>query len=386
MPVVKPEMKPARPWFSSGPTAKRPGYKLAGLSEALHGRGIRAPETAQHFAYGLKLTREVLGVPDDYVMVYTPGSDTGAVEAALWGMLGPRPVTVVAFENFGLTWAEDVRDHLKLDPTVVKAPWGDLPDLSVVDWSHDVVFPWNGTTSGVKVPDGDWIAADREGLSICDATSAAFAQPLDWQKLDVTTFSFQKALGGEAGIGVMVMSPRAIQRLDENVPAWPVPKLLRLTGKDGKFDRTLADGVVINTASVLTMEDWVDALEWAKAIGGRDALIARTNANYAALEAWVAKTPWIDFLPQREDIRSTTSVCLKFTDARVSALDDKGQKAFVKRFKALLEDEGAVYDMEPHRNAPPGLRLWCGCTIETADVVAIGPWLEWAFATAVAEI
>ena len=386
MPVVKPVVKPARPWFSSGPTAKRPGYKLAGLSEALHGRGIRAPETAARFAYGLKLTREVLGVPDDYVMVFTPGSDTGAVEAALWGMLGPKPVTVVAFENFGLTWAEDVRDHLKLDPVVVKAPWGDLPDLSVVDWSHDVVFPWNGTTSGVKVPDGDWIAADREGLSICDATSAAFAQPLDWRKLDVTTFSFQKALGGEAGIGVMVMSPRAVARLDENVPAWPVPKVLRLTGKDGKFDRTLAEGVVINTASVLTMEDWIDALEWAKSVGGCEALIARTDANYAALEAWVEKTPWVDFLPQREDIRSTTSVCLKFTDERVSALDDKGQKAFVKRFKALLEGEGAVYDMEPHRNAPPGLRLWCGCTVETADVVAIGPWLEWAFATAVAEI
>ncbi|GAA0389599.1 phosphoserine transaminase [Brevundimonas terrae] len=386
MPVVKPVVKPARPWFSSGPTAKRPGYKLAGLSEALHGRGIRAPETTARFAYGLKLTREVLGVPDDYVMVFTPGSDTGAVEAALWGMLGPKPVTVVAFENFGLTWAEDVRDHLKLDPVVVKAPWGDLPDLSVVDWSHDVVFPWNGTTSGVKVPDGDWIAADREGLSICDATSAAFAQPLDWAKLDVTTFSFQKALGGEAGIGVMVMSPRAVARLDENVPAWPVPKVLRLTGKDGKFDRTLAEGVVINTASVLTMEDWIDALEWAKSVGGCEALIARTDANYAALEAWVQKTAWVDFLPQREDIRSTTSVCLKFTDDRVSALDDKGQKTFVKRFKALLEDEGAVYDMEPHRNAPPGLRLWCGCTVETADVVAIGPWLEWAFATAVAEI
>ncbi|WP_297801129.1 phosphoserine transaminase [uncultured Brevundimonas sp.] len=384
--TAKPVVKPARPWFSAGPTAKRPGYSTAKLPENLQGRGIRAPEVAERFSYALKLTKDILEVPEDYVLVYTPGSDTGAVEAALWGMLGPRPVTVVAYENFGLTWAADVRDHLKLNPTVVKASWGELPDLSVVDWSTDVVFPWNGTTSGVKVPDGEWIAADREGLSICDATSAAFAQPLPWDKLDVTTFSFQKALGGEAGIGVMVLSPRAVARLDENVPSWPVPKVLRLTGKDGKFDRALADGVVINTASVLTIEDWVDALEWAKSIGGLKTLIARTDANYAALAEWVERTPWIDFLPEREDIRSTTSVCLKFTDDRVSALDEKGQKAFVKRFKALLEGEGAVYDMEPHRNAPPGLRLWCGCTVETADVLAAGSWLEWAFETAVSEI
>ena len=384
--VAKPAVKPTRPWFSAGPTAKRPGYSTAALSDRLQGRGIRAPEVAERFSYALKMTGEVLGVPEDYVLIYTPGSDTGAVEAALWGMLGPKPVTVVAFENFGLTWAQDVRDHLKLNPTVLKAPWGDLPDLTQVDWSNDVVFPWNGTTSGVKVPDGDWIADDRDGLSICDATSAAFAQALPWDKLDVTTFSFQKALGGEAGIGVMVLSPRAAARLDENVPAWPVPKVLRLTGKDGKFDRALADGVVINTASVLTIEDWVDALEWAKSIGGIDTLIGRTDANYAALSEWVDKTAWIDFLPEREEIRSTTSVCLKFTDERISALDDKAQKAFVKRFKALLEDEGAVYDMEPHRNAPSGLRLWCGCTVETADVLAATPWLEWAFAVAVTEI
>jgi phosphoserine aminotransferase len=384
--IAKPDVKPARPWFSAGPTAKRPGWSMAGLSDALQGRGIRAPEVVERFAYGLKLTREVLAPPEDYVMLYTPGSDTGAVEAALWGMLGPKPVTVVAYENFGLTWASDVKDHLKLEPTVVKAPWGELPDLSGIDWSTDVVFPWNGTTSGVKMPDGDWIAADREGLAICDATSAAFAQPLPWDRLDVVTFSFQKALGSEAGIGVMVLSPRAVERLDTNVPAWPVPKVLRLTGKDGRFDRALADGVAINTFSVLTIEDWIDALEWAKAIGGVKTLIARTDANYATLSAWVAKTDWIDFLPEREDIRSTTSVCLKFTDARVAALDDKAQKAFVKRFKALLEGEGAVYDMEPHRNAPPGLRLWCGSTVEVADVEAAGPWLEWAFETAVSEL
>ncbi len=384
--IAKPDVKPARPWFSAGPTAKRPGWSIGGLPDRLMGRGIRAPEVVERFAYGLQLTREVLAPPSDYVMLYTPGSDTGAVEAALWGMLGPRPVTVVAYENFGLTWASDVRDHLKLDPVVLKAPWGELPDLSQVDWSTDVVFPWNGTTSGVRMPDGDWIAADREGLAICDATSAAFAQPLPWDRLDVVTFSFQKALGSEAGIGVMVLSPRAVERLDTHVPAWPVPKVLRLTGKDGRFDRALADGVAINTFSVLTIEDWIDALEWARGIGGIDALIARTDANHAALAAWVEKTPWIDFLPGREEIRSTTSVCLKFTDPRVAALDEKAQKAFVKRFKALLEGEGAVYDMEPHRNAPPGLRLWCGSTVEVADVEAAGPWLEWAFETAVSEL
>lgn len=384
--IAKPDVKPARPWFSAGPAAKRPGWSIGGLPDRLMGRGIRAPEVVERFAYGLQLTREVLAPPSDYVMLYTPGSDTGAVEAALWGMLGPRPVTVVAYENFGLTWASDVRDHLKLDPVVLKAPWGELPDLSQVDWSTDVVFPWNGTTSGVRMPDGEWIAEDREGLAICDATSAAFAQPLPWDRLDVVTFSFQKALGSEAGIGVMVLSPRAVERLDTNVPAWPVPKVLRLTGKDGRFDRALADGVAINTFSVLTIEDWIDALEWARGIGGINALIARTDANHAALAAWVEKTPWIDFLPGREEIRSTTSVCLKFTDPRVAALDEKAQKAFVKRFKALLEGEGAVYDMEPHRNAPPGLRLWCGSTVEVADVEAAGPWLEWAFETAVSEL
>lgn len=381
--IAKPDVKPARPWFSAGPTAKRPGWTLAGLPSNLLGRGIRAPEVVERFAHGLRLTREVLAPPEDYVMLYTPGSDTGAVEAALWGMLGERPVQVIAYENFGLTWAVDVRDHLKLEPEVLTAAWGDLPDLSQVDPKKDVVFPWNGTTSGVRVPDGDWIADDREGLTICDATSAAFAQPLPWEKLDVTTFSFQKALGGEAGIGVMVLSPRAVARLDRYRPDRSIPKVLRLTDK-GRFDRTLADGVVINTFSILTIEDWIDALDWARDVGGIDELIRRTNANYAALAAWVERTDWIAFLPDRPEIRSTTSVCLKFVDPRVTGMDEAGQKAFVTRFKALLEGEGAVYDMEPHRNAPPGLRLWCGCTVETADVVAATPWLEWAFETAVA--
>ncbi|WP_415288282.1 phosphoserine transaminase [Brevundimonas sp. S1H14] len=381
----KPAAKPARPWFSAGPTAKRPGWELANLPTNLMGRGIRAPEVVERFAHGLRLTREVLSPPDDYVMLYTPGSDTGAVEAALWCMLGERPVQVIAYENFGLTWLADVKTHLGLKPEALTAPWGELPDLSKVDPKKDVVFPWNGTTSGVRVPDGDWIADDREGLTICDATSAAFAMDLPWDRLDVTTFSFQKALGGEAGVGVMVLSPRAVARLDSYRPDRAVPKVLRIADKTG-FDRTLADGVVMNTFSVLTIEDWIDALDWAKAEGGLPALIARTDANYAALAEWVERTDWIAFLPEQPEIRSTTSVCLKFVDPRVAALDEAGQKAFVKRFKALLEGEGAVYDMEPHRNAPPGLRLWCGCTVETADIVAATPWLEWAFQTAVSEL
>jgi phosphoserine aminotransferase len=383
--MTKPVAKPARPWFGSGPTAKRPGYSLDGLPSGLLGRGIRAPEVVERFAHGLRLTRAVLEVPESHMMLYTPGSDTGAVEAALWGLLGERPVQVVAFENFGLTWLVDVKEHLGLEPEALTAPWGELPDLSRADWSKDVVFPWNGTTSGVRVPDSDWIADDRDGLAICDATSAAFAMPLPWDKLDVVTFSFQKALGGEAGIGVMVLSPRAVARLDRYRPERAIPKLLRIT--DGKgFDRALADGVAINTFSILTIEDWIDALEWAERVGGLTELLRRTNANYAALEAWVEKTDWIAFLPERPEIRSTTSVCLKFTDARIAALDAKAQKAFVVRFKALLEGEAAVFDMEPHRNAPPGLRLWCGCTVETVDVIAATPWLEWAFQTAAGEL
>ena len=414
--IAKPDVKPARPWFSAGPTAKRPGYSLAGLPQNLLGRGIRAPEVVERFAHGLRLTRAVLEVPESHVLVYTPGSDTGAVEAALWGMLGARPVQVVAFENFGLTWLADVRDHLGLEPEALTAPWGELPDLSQADWSKDVVFPWNGTTSGVRVPDADWIADDREGLAICDATSAAFAMALPWEKLDVVTFSFQKALGGEAGIGVMALSPRAVARLDTYRPDRAIPKdlvpgsreilalwaetLARLQARDMSWlaprldwalklsvlERALGQGVAINTFSILTIEDWIDALEWAQGIGGLSELIRRTDANYAALAEWVARTDWIDFLPERPEIRSTTSVCLKFTDPRIAALDAKAQKAFVVRFKALLEGEAAVFDMEPHRNAPPGLRLWCGCTVEVADVVAATPWLEWAFETAVGEL
>ncbi len=381
----KPSARPARPWFSSGPTAKRPGWSSQGLAHDLLGRGIRAPEVVERFTHGLRLTREVLRVPGDWAMVYTPGSDTGAVEAVLWSMLGQRPVQVLAFENFGQQWAVDIRDHLKLEPEVLTAPWGELPDLSKVDPAKDLVFPWNGTTSGVRVPDAGFISSDREGLAICDATSAAFAVALPWDRLDVVTFSFQKALGGEAGIGVACLSPRAVARLDGYQPPRAVPKVLRLRDDKG-FDRALATGAMINTYSVWTLEDWIDALDWAKGAGGLDTLIARTEANAAALGEWVERTGWIDYLAADPAIRSTTSVCLKIVDPRVTDLEEAGRQAFVKRMKSLLEAEGAAFDVESHRNAPAGLRIWCGCTVETADVVAATPWLDWAFETAAAEL
>ncbi len=383
--AVKPEVKPARPWFASGPTAKRPGWSSQAIPHDLLGRGIRDPEVVARFAYGLKLTREVLRPPADYELVYLPGSDTGAVEAALWSMLGARPVQVMAYENFGKVWAQDVRDHLKIQPELLEAPWGGLPDLSRVDPRKDLVFPWNGTTSGVRVPDAEFIAEDRKGLTICDATSAAFAMPLDWAKLDVVTFSFQKALGGEAGIGIAVLSPRAVERLDTYEPPWPVPKVLRLT-EGGRFNRALTSGSMINTFSVWTIEDWIDALEWARDAGGLDELIRRTGANAAALDAWVRRTDWIDYLAETADIRSSTSVCLTIVDARVTALGEEARQAFVKRMKSLLEGEGAAFDVECHRNAPAGLRVWCGCTVETADIEALGPWLDWAFETVIAEL
>jgi len=382
--AVKPEVKPARPWFASGPTAKRPGWSSQAIPHALLGRGIRDPEVVARFAYGLKLTREVLRPPEDHALVYVPGSDTGAVEAALWGMLGQRPVQVLAYENFGKVWAQDVRDHLKIQPEVLEAPWGGLPDLSRVDPRKDLVFPWNGTTSGVRIPNADFIAADREGLTICDATSAAFAMPLDWAKLDVVTFSFQKALGGEAGIGVAVLSPRAIERLDAHEPPWPVPKVLRLT-EGGRFNRALTTGSMINTFSVWTIEDWIDALEWARGAGGLDELIRRTEANAAALDAWVRRTDWVEYLAADPATRSTTSVCLKIVDARVTAMDDDARRALVTRMKALVEEAGAAFDIESHRNAPAGLRIWCGCTVDAADIEALTPWLDWAFETALSE-
>lgn len=380
----KPNAKPERPWFSSGPTAKRPGWSSQAISHELLGRGIRAPEVVGRFAYGLKLTRELLQLPEDWVMVYVPGSDTGAVEAAMWSMLGERPVQVLAFENFGKVWATDARSHLNLDPEIISAPWGQFPDTSRVDPTKDLVFPWNGTTSGVKAPGVDWLSIEREGLVICDATSAAFAMPLPFEKLDVVTFSFQKALGGEAGLGVAALSPRAVERLDRYEPPRPVPKVLRLRGDNG-FERTLATGSMLNTFSVWTLEDWIDGVEWGLSIGGLEALIARTDANAAALDRWVSRTDWVEYLAETPDIRSTTSVCLKIVDPRVTALDDEARRDLVTRMKALVENEGAAFDIEGHRNAPAGLRIWCGCTVDVADIEALTPWLDWAFAMAIVE-
>lgn len=380
----KPNVKPQRPWFSSGPTAKRPGWSSQALPHELLARGIRAPEVVERFAHGLRLTRELLEVPDDWRLIYVPGSDTGAFEAALWSMLGERPVQVLAFENFGQVWATDIRDHLELEPEILEAPWGAFPDVSKVDPAKDLVFPWNGTTSGVKAPGADWIAADRDGLVICDATSAAFAMPLPWDRLDVVTFSFQKALGGEAGLGVAALSPRAIERLDRYAPPRPIPKLLRLRNGKG-FEPALATGSMINTFSVWTLEDWIDGVEWGLSVGGLPALIARTEANAAALDAWVRRTGWIDYLAEDPAVRSTTSVCLRITDPRVAALTEDGRQALVKQMKLLVEDEGAAFDIESHRNAPAGLRVWCGCTVDTADIEALTPWLDWAFETALAD-
>jgi phosphoserine aminotransferase len=378
--TIKPDVRPARPWFGAGPTAKRPGYALANLPSNLLGRAIRAPEVVERFAYALTQTRALLEVPADFQMLYTPGSQTGAIEAALWGMLGERPVQVVAYENFGKQWETAVKSRLKLEPEILSAGWGDLPDLSRVDPKKDLVFPWNGTTSGVCVPNADFIAADREGLVICDATSAAFGMKLDWAKLDVVGFSFQKALGGEAGIGVLCLSPRAIARLDSYTPDRPLPKVLKLTDDKGRFDRALAKGVVVNTMSTLTIEDWIDAVEWGLSVGGLAELNRRTNANFAALSAWVERTPWIDFLAATKETRSTTSVCLKIVDPALGHLDEAARYDFVVRMKALLEAEGVAFDIESYRKAPAGLRIWCGPTVEAADIEAVTPWLDWAFA------
>jgi phosphoserine aminotransferase len=384
--MERPAVKPKRPWFSAGPTAKRPGWSSQGLPHDLLGRGIRAPEVVERFAHALRLTKAVLEVPADWVLAYLPGSDTGAVEAAMWNMLGVRPTQVMAFENFGKQWAIDAKDHLKLpDLELLEAPWGQLPDLSRVDPAKDLVFPWNGTTAGVRVPNADFISRDREGIVICDATSAAFAMPIDYERVDVVTFSFQKALGGEAGIGIAALGPRAVARLDAYEPPRAVPKVLRLRDARG-FDRALATGTMINTFSLWTLEDWIDALEWAQGVGGLTELIRRTDANAGALFDWVERTDWIEALAVDPATRSTTSVCLKIVDPRVTALDEAGRQAFVKRMKTLLEAEGAAFDVESHRNAPAGLRLWCGCTVETEDVVAATPWLEWAFRAAVAEL
>src|ERR1700686_3392140 len=380
MTASKPGVRPAIPPFSSGPCAKRPGWSLQALTDAVLGRSHRSKIGKAKLKRAIDLTRDVLEVPADYRIGIVPASDTGAVEMALWSLLGARPVTMLAWESFGEGWVSDVRNELKLkDVTVLKAGYGELPDLARVDWSTDVVFTWNGTTSGARVPNGDWIAADRAGLAICDATSAAFAQALDWKKLDVATFSWQKVLGGEAAHGMLVVSPRAVARFESQKPAWPLPKIFRLT-KGGKINEGIFEGETINTPSMLCVEDYLDALQWAKSVGGLKALMGRADANPKAVAAWVARTPWVEFLAADPAIRSNTSVCLKIVDPVVTALSPDAQAAFASALAAAVEKEGAGYDLAHYRDAPPGLRIWCGATVEAADVEALTSWLDWAFA------
>ena len=380
MTTTAPAVRPANARFSSGPCAKRPGWTPTVLRDAALGRSHRAKLPKAKLKLALDLTREVLGVPADYRIGITPGSDTGAFEMAMWSMLGARGVDVLAWESFGEGWVSDIVKELKLkDARTLKAPYGELPDLSQVNFDNDVVFTWNGTTSGVRVPDADWIPADRKGLTLCDATSAAFAQALDWGKLDVTTFSWQKALGGEAGHGIIILSPRAAERLETHKPPWPVPKLFRLT-KGGKLIEGVFEGETINTPSMLCVEDYIDALQWAKSFDGLEALIARADANAKAIADWVDRTPWVDFLARVPATRSNTSVCLKVVDPAVAALSADGQAAFAKALAAFLEKEKVAFDIGSYRDAPAGLRIWCGTTIEAADVKALTRWLDYAFA------
>ena len=381
--IPRPAVRPARPEFSSGPCAKRPGWTPEALKDAVLGRSHRSKPGKARLQAAIDLTRKVLQVPDSHLIGIVPGSDTGAVEMAMWSLLGPRRVQLLAFESFGKDWVTDVVKQLKLPAEVLEAPYGELPDLSRVDPAADLVFTWNGTTSGVRVPDASFISADREGLTICDATSAAFAQDLDWAKLDVVTFSWQKALGGEGAHGVLVLSPRAVARLESHTPAWPMPKLFRMT-KNGKVTLDLFEGATINTPSMLCVEDVIDALTWAQGIGGLSAMRARADANLAALASWVARTPWVDFLAADPATRSNTSVCLKVVDARVAALSADAQADFAKTLASRLDKEGAALDVAGYRDAPPGLRIWCGATVDTADLEALTPWLDWAFETAAA--
>ena len=386
MTATKPGVRPAIPHFSSGPCAKRPGWSLQNLTDAVLGRSHRSKIGKAKLKRAIDLTREVLEVPAGYRIGIVPASDTGAVEMALWSLLGARAVTMLAWESFGEGWVTDVEKQLKLkDLTVIKAPYGELPDFGKIDFANDVIFTWNGTTSGVRIPNGDWISAKRQGLTICDATSAAFAQRLDWPKLDVVTFSWQKALGGEGAHGMLILSPRAVERLETHKPTWPLPKIFRLT-KGGKLNEGIFAGETINTPSMLCVEDYLDALQWAKSTGGLTATIARSDANAKVLSDWVAATAWVDHLAKHANERSNTSVCLKVVDPVVTRLSGDEQAAFAKTLAGLLEKEDVAYDIAFYRDAPPGLRIWCGATVEQRDIEALTPWLDWAFVEAKATL
>ncbi len=377
--MTKPSVVPKNPNFSSGPCAKRPGWTVDVLQSALVGRSHRSKPGKARLQEVIERSKAVLGMPADYLCGIVPASDTGAIEMALWSLLGPRGVDLLGWESFGKGWITDVQKQLRLtDTRAFAADYGQLPDLTQVDWQRDVVFTWNGTTSGVRVPDGDWIAADRAGLSICDATSAVFAMPMPWDKLDVVTWSWQKVLGGEAAHGMIALSPRAVERLESYKPTWPMPKIFQMT-KSGKVDPSIFEGSTINTPSMIAVEDALDGLRWAEAIGGLPALLARSNANLAALADWVAQSTWAAFLAERPETRSNTSICLKIVDPAYTALSETDQAAKAKRQADLLEKEGAAYDIAAYRDAPPGLRIWGGATVETSDIQALLPWLDWAY-------
>jgi len=384
--VVAPQVRPQNPQFSSGPCTKRPGWSLQALSDAALGRSHRAAPGKAKLKEAIDLTREVLGVPQSYRIGIVPGSDTGAVEMALWSLLGDRPVTLAAWESFGAGWVTDVVKQLKLEnANVLTADYGELPDLSKVDFDGDLVFTWNGTTSGARVANADFIPADRRGLTICDATSAAFAQNLDFEKLDVVTFSWQKALGGEAAHGMLILSPRAVERLESYTPPWPLPKLFRMT-KAGKLNESIFEGATINTPSMLCVEDYLQALDWAKSVGGLEGLIARADGNAAALADWVSARDWVDFLADVPETRSNTSVCLTIGGPQVADLSDEDRAKLPKVMATLLDKQGVAHDIGAYRDAPPGLRIWAGATIELGDVQALLPWLDWAFAQALQDI
>jgi phosphoserine aminotransferase len=380
--ISPPGVRPADARFSSGPTKKRPGWNLQALHGALLGRSHRSNPGRAKLKEAIDRTRGLLGVPADFKIAIVPASDTGAVEMAMWSMLGASPIDVFAWESFGEEWVTDAVEQLKLEDCRIHVgrPYGVLPDLSLARKAADIIFTQNGTTSGVRIPNFDWIPADREGITFNDATSGVFAQPIEWSKCDVVTFSWQKVLGGEGGHGMLILSPRAVARLENYKPARPLPKIFRMT-KKGRLDQELFEGATINTPSLLATEDYIDALKWAEGIGGLAALQARANANTQVLTDWVARTAWVDFLASDAAIRSNTSVCLKVVDARVTSMPQADQAEFAKKLAAILEERGVALDAASYRSAPPGLRLWCGATIEQSDVQSLTPWLDWAFAS-----